>query len=482
MERVYDCIIIGAGIIGTSIAHALGRYRGSVLLLERGNDVALGATRANSGIVHGGYTSKAGTLKGKLAIRGNRLYEQLATDLGFPYQLPGSVVLALTEEEVSQLEALLDNGRQNGVEGLEILTGPEIRQREPLVSTAVRAALYCPETGIVSPYEAAIALAENAVENGIALQLNNTVTAIDYHSELFTVQTGGKQYTAPVLINAAGMFADHIAAMIGDTSFTIFPRKGEYLLLRRGSSSGINSVIFQTPTEKGKGVLVTPTTWGNLMIGPNSEDTEDREDTSNSFQALHDILRTARKSVPDLDPAKLIRIFSGTRPSSNRKDFIIGEGTLPGMIHVAGIDSPGLTSAPAIAEMVLGIMEQRGFLGEGKRAFIRFRKAITSPAPLRPFREVAPEIDLPTGDPNRVVCRCEQVTEATILDAAGRNIPINSLDAVKRRTRAGMGICQGAFCGPRVTELLTSSCHMQAEEIELPKGKDKELIDRLREC
>ncbi len=271
MNKTFDIIIIGAGIIGTTIAQELSRYHGSILLLEKGRDVAVGASRANSGIVHGGFAAKWGTLKGEMAVKGNSMYHQLSKELGFPYSRIGSYVLAFTSEEEEILNQLRENGLKNGVRSLAIHTKSEILSKESLLNPSLTAGLYCEEAGIVSPYEAVIAFAENSIENGVKLKLNHEVVQIEKLAEGYRVYAGTQVFTGSVVINAAGLYTDRISEMVGLSDFTIRPRKGEYLLLKRGAAEGLQSVIFQAPTNKGKGILVSPTTWGNLLIGPNSE-------------------------------------------------------------------------------------------------------------------------------------------------------------------------------------------------------------------
>ncbi|MBL7007145.1 MAG: FAD-dependent oxidoreductase [Spirochaetia bacterium] len=480
MYKRFDTIIIGAGIIGTSIARELSRYNGSILLLEKGRDVAVGATRANSGIVHGGYAAKWGTRKGELAAIGNRMYQQLSEELGFPYTRIGSYVLAFNDDEEMILNQLYENGLKNGVISLDICTKKEILVKEPLLNPLTTAGLYCGETGIVSPYEAAIAFAENSVQNGVVLKLNHEVLRIEKASESYRVFAGNQIFTGSVVINAAGLYTDRISEMVGLTDFRIRPRKGEYLLLKRGAAKGLNSVIFQTPTQKGKGILVSPTTWGNLLIGPNAEDTTDRADSENNYSALKSILEQAKLSMPSLTLSSLIRFFTGVRPASDKDDFIIEESALSGFIQAAGIESPGLTSAPAIAERVRNIMLAKGYVERKKNSFQKSRNPITKPGPLKPFLAVKDLVELPPGNPDRLVCRCEQVTEAIITDALNRGILIDSLDAVKRRTRAGMGACQGKFCGPRVKELIRWKNSLKDDEIEEPSAKNQELLKELR--
>ena len=462
---MYDVAIIGAGVMGCAIARELSRYQLQVLLLEKDIDVGVGATKANSGIVHGGYTAAHGTLKGELVVKGNRMYRQLEEELNFGFRQTGSLVVAFTDEEREILAQLQANGEKNGVQDLRILQREEALAREPALNPAIVAALYCGETGITSPYEFCIALAENAVANGVTLALNNEVKHIESKAQGFQLVTGADTYQARYVINAAGVYADTIAAMVGAQNFTILPRKGQYLLLSRGTGSLVNHVVFQTPGPQGKGVLVTSTYWGNLMLGPNAEDVTDREDLATETTALRDIIATAWRSVPQIDITKAIRSFSGIRPSSDRRDFIIEESRVPRFINVAGIDSPGLTSAPAIAQRVLQLLEELEVVLEPKADFNPRRRPITTFSPLQPMSEIVADVNRPPGDPLRIVCRCEQVREQTIVDAIHRGIPINSTDAIKRRTRAGMGACQGSFCTSRVKEIIARERGLAPEEI-----------------
>jgi len=485
---MYDVCIIGAGVVGCAIARELSRYNLEVLICEKGEDVGVGATKANSAIVHGGYTAKHGTLKGELSIRGNRMYDRLQEELNFGLSRIGSLVLAFDDTERPALEKLLINGEKNGVKGLRIIERKELLEMEPETGPEAAAALYCPETAVTSPYEFCIALAENAVANGVELRLHTRVTGIektDGHFRLGTV-TGGPGLSArdhkdelprpdkngPVeasfVVNAAGVYADSISALVGDTSFIIQPRQGQYLIFRRGHGSLVNHVIFQTPSPKGKGVLVTPTYWGNLMVGPNSEEIPDRDDLSTNHEILRSIIGTARRSIPAFDLKQVIRSFSGIRATSSCRDFILKESRVSGFIQAAGIDSPGLTSSPAIAERIVSLLEQAGLDLTPRENFSPCRSVITAPSPLRPFKEIQNEVKLPEGDPERIVCRCEQVREKTIVDALNRGIPIDSTDAVKRRTRAGMGYCQGNFCGTRVRTLISRETGLDEQLISVP--------------
>lgn len=468
---MYDVAIIGAGVVGTAIARELAKYRLRILLLDKGIDVGTGATKANSGIVHGGYSAKHGTLKGELCIRGNHMYEGLNQELNFGFRRVGSLVLAFNEEEAAVLEKLLENGRRNGAKGLQILTKKQALQMEPALNKNVYCALYCPDTGVTSPYEFCIALAENAIANGVELVLSAEVVELEKAGDTFWINTTQGDYTARCVINAAGVYSDVVAALIGANNFSIHPRKGQYLLLQRGTGKLVNHVIFQTPTDKGKGILVTSTYWENLMLGPNAEDVSDREDVATDIAGLVEIIKKARHSVPSIDISKAIRSFSGIRPVSNRGDFIIEQSQVPGFINAAGIDSPGLTSAPAIALKVVEILKEIGLELKSKPDFQSYRRPITTLKPLRPYQAIKQDIERPLGDPCRIVCRCEQVTEQTIVDAIHRGIPINSTDAIKRRTRAGMGTCQGSFCTERVREVIQRETGLPKEKIYL-RGPD----------
>lgn len=479
MKTQYSVIIIGAGIVGSALAYQLSCYEKSVLVLEKAEDVSCGATKANSGIVHGGYTAKHNTAKGYYSIRGNRMYRNLSERLGFPYRRIGSLVLGFDGRDEQSIHDLLENGRANGVEGLEILTPSQVRSREPLVNGRVTAALYCEETGIVSPYEAAVAFAETAVSNGIDIRCNSNVIGIEQDGDVLNVFTEDRVYCAQAVVNAAGLYSDAIAAMVGEKTFSIIPRKGEYLLLKRGAGSAFNSVIFQTPTEKGKGVLISPTTWNNLLIGPNAEETRDREDVGNSYEGLKAVYEQAKLSVPTLNLSSLIRYFAGVRATSDTKDFIIGRTQTPGFYQAAGIDSPGLTSAPAIAEDICTMLIEDGIITQSKRITDSKRDPITLPRELEPFSQIQELIAFPEGKAERVVCRCEQVREKTIKDALSRPLAIDSIDAVKRRTRAGMGACQGKFCRPRVQRYIEQELKA-GEKVRMPTEKDEELLGRLR--
>ena len=478
---VYDVAIIGAGAVGTALARELSRYRLKILVLEAADDVAAGATRANSGIVHGGYAAPAGSLKAALCLRGNRRFAGLSDELDFPYRQTGSVVLAFDDEHLNALETILVNGRSNGVGGLEIVGRDEtLRRVSRLNPVEVREGLFCSGAGIVSPYEYAIALAENAIANGVEILLNSPVTGLGAvsggGSGLVDIEAGGRVYRSRFVVNAAGAAAATVAALAGPSTFSINPRKGQYIIFRRGSAGGLDTVVFQSPSAGGKGILVTPTLWDNLLVGPDAQEVQDPSDLETDPESLARIIRVARRSISDIDLKQAIRVFSGTRPSSDRGDFIIEwSEELTGLLHLAGIESPGLTASPAIAETAIHLLSEAGLLLKDKPGFHPDRKAVIRPGPLGPATMAAKAAALPPGNPDRIVCRCEQVTEAVIREALDRGIPIRSIDAVKRRTRAGMGACQGAFCGPRVRKLVSEAAGIPAIDVMGP-SRDRTAI------
>jgi glycerol-3-phosphate dehydrogenase len=456
---MYDIAIIGAGVEGSAIARRFSRYKLKICLIEKQDDVSCGASKANSGIVHGGYDDTPGTLKAKLCVKGNRMYDRLNRELNFGYRETGSFVIAFSDEEKKHLEKLYYNGIKNGVGGMEIIDGEKVRQMEPYVNSKVKWALYCKDSGVCSPYEFTIALAENAVENGVDLKLENEVIGINRKENYFEIVTSQERIEARYVINAAGVYSDKISNMVGLNYFHIIPRKGEYVLFNKDQSYLVNSVIFQVPTEKGKGILVTTTYHGNLMIGPNAQEVSNKEDVNTNEEMLNYIVETARKSVECFDMKKAITSFAGVRPTSSTRDFIIEETKVEGFINVAGIDSPGLTSAPAIAEEVVNILSEKVKLEE-KDNFNPYRK------PIIVKKDKDFHGDINAQEPEKhIICRCERITEAEIVDALNRPIKTVSIDGIKRRTRAGMGMCQGAFCGPRVRKLIAREMGIPEEQV-----------------
>lgn len=457
---MYDVVIIGCGIVGAATAFELSKYRLKVGIVERENDVARGTTKANSAIIHAGYDPVPGTLMARLNVRGAALARELCAALDVPYLPCGSLVLGFSPEDQAHLEELYRRGVANGVPDLALLTGDEARALEPNLSPTVTAALHAPTAAICSPWEYGLALAETAVRNGAELQLETAVTGLTPTEEGWRVETNRGVLEARYVVNAAGLEAQTIHEMAAPPSFAIHPSRGQYFLLDKSEGGRVGRVIFQCPNEKGKGVLVSPTVHGNLIVGPDAEPVEG-DDTSTTSAGLAFVRETALRSVPSVDFRTSIRNFAGVRASTGAKDFII-ELSAPHFLDLAGICSPGLSAAPAIGEYAVELLGQAGLALERKEDFQASRKRVR-------FREMSPEekAKLVAEHPayGRVICRCETVTEGEILDALAGPIPPRSVDGVKRRAGAGLGRCQGGFCGPRVVELLAREQHRSPGDI-----------------
>lgn len=459
---MYDVIIVGGGICGCALLHALAEYHLRVLLLERENDVALGASRANSAILHAGYDPLPGTAMAKWNVPGNVRTKELCRALDVPMKEVGSLVLAFSSAELEMLHALRARGRQNGVPGLALWDAQTTLEREPNLNPAVMGALYAPTAAIVNPWELVLALAETAIRNGAEVRLNSEVTAIAPCARGFCVHTAaGEAHAARFVVDAAGVYADRVHDLVAPHSFGIRPSRGEYYLLDKSQGGLVSRVIFQCPTEAGKGVLVAPTVHGNLIVGPNAEPAG-REDTAVTRAGLEDVARLAKKSVPGVDLRQNIRNFAGLRASAG-EDFIVGEaqGT-PGFFLMAGIKSPGLSSAAAMAQDVAELLFDAGLPRQAKENPVRTRKVMRFAGLDHAARARLAEQNPLYG---RVICRCETVTEAEILDALKSPLPPASIDGIKRRAGAGMGRCQGGFCGPRVHELLARELGIPAEQV-----------------
>ncbi len=461
---MFDVCVIGGGVIGGMILRELSRYRLKVCLLEKENDVAMGATRANSAIVHAGFDAKEGSLKAKMNVEGSKMMETVCRELGVKYKRNGSLVIAFTKEDRAMLEVLLQRGIQNGVEGLQILEKEALLALEPRLSETVLCALYAPTGAILCPYELCIASIGNAMDNGATLMCDFPVSDITAQNGVYTVTSKGERTVeAKYIINAAGLYADRIAEMVGDTSFTIHPRRGEYILLDRACGGTVSHTIFRTPSKLGKGILVTPTVDGNLLTGPTSHDMTDKEDTSTTAEGLARVMKEANENIAGGIPyGSSITSFTGLRAVGSTGDFIINMGA-PHFVNVAGIESPGLSSAPAIAKHVCKLLAENGLTLEEKSDFDPIRP------PKHAFREasLAQKQEYIKKDPayGRIICRCETVSEGEILDAIRSNPPARDVDGVKRRTRSGMGRCQGGFCGTYVMELLAREQNIPYEAV-----------------
>lgn len=460
---MYDVIIIGGGVIGCAIARELSKQDRKIALFERASDVCEGTSKANSGIIHAGYDAVPGTLKAKLNVQGNQMMESLAKELDIPFKRNGSFVLMFEEEGRSGLQKLYDRGRQNGVKDLQILSGEEVRKLEPNVSTEVKAALYAPTAGIVCPFGMTYAFAENAAENGVEFYLNTEVTDIHKKEDTFAVYTSKGIYEANYIINAAGVYADNIHNMISENKLNIVPRRGQYCLMDKEVCKLTRSTLFQLPTKLGKGVLVTPTVHGNLLVGPNAEDLEHKEAINTTAEGLEDILMRGERSVVKLPKGKVITSFAGLRANEGSGDFIIKEvEDVKGFIDVAGIASPGLSASPAIGVYVADLL-QKIHPACMKENFIATRKGIPNMATVT--MEERQKIIKENPAYANVICRCELVTEGEIVDAIRRPVGATTLDGIKRRTRAGMGRCQSGFCSPKVVEILARELGVDISEV-----------------
>ena len=448
---MYDVLIIGCGVTGAACAYELSKYELDVCVLEKSNDVSNGTTKANSAIVHAGYDPLPGTRMARLNVEGNRMMGELCEKLDVPFRRVGSHVLAFSERDLQTLAELRDRGVRSGVPGLKLLNAQEVLDMEPQLSHEVRGSLWAPTAGIVSPWELTLALAEVAVRNGVKLVLEAGVTAVRRENGAFRVTTDRGDFEGRFLINAAGVHCASVAALAGDGDLTIRPNRGEYYLLDKSEGGRVHSVIFQCPDERGKGVLVAPTVHGNLLVGPNAENIAEPDGTQNTAAGLEYVRETALRSVPSLMFRENIRNFAGVRANHASPDFLIGESrTVPGLFHLAGMKSPGLTSAPAAA------LEAVAYLRE--KLPLRVKADFRDGRRVLRFRSLSAEEKnaLIQTDPRygRVICRCETVTEGEIVAALHSPVPPTTVSGVKRRVGAGMGRCQGGFCGPRVQEIL----------------------------
>lgn len=460
---MYDVIIIGGGVSGTASARELSRYKGKFCLLEKEEDLCCGTSKANSGIVHAGYDAPKGSLMAKLNVLGNEKMENLSRELDFPFKRTGSLVLCFSPEDMPSLQLLYDRGIANGVKNLRILSREEVLEMEPNVSDEVYAALYAPTAGIVCPFEMNLAFGENAYENGVEFHFDTEVIRLAKIEEGYRIFTNKGDFETKCIVNAAGVYADKFHNMVSEKKIHITPRKGEYCLLDKSAGAHVSRTVFALPGKEGKGVLVTPTVHGNLLIGPTATDIEEKEGTNTTGNGLAQVIKKAGRNVKNLPLRQVITSFAGLRAHEDRQEFIIEEAAdAPGFIDCAGIESPGLTSAPAIGERVAEILREKLGLDE-KDNFISKRKGILRPASLS-FEERNALIRENPAYGN-IICRCEMVTEGEIREAIRRPLGAKSLDGVKRRTRAGMGRCQSGFCSPKVMEILAQELGVDLAEI-----------------
>lgn len=476
---MYDAVIIGGGAVGCAVARYLSRYRLNICLVERGEDVCVGTSKANSAICHAGFDAPVGSAKARFNVEGSRMMEGLSQELDFPYRRCGSLVLCFDEAELPHLRELLERGVQNGVEGLEILDRAALRALEPAVSDKAVAALWAPTGAVLCPFGMTIALAENAAANGCAFRFNTEVARIERRDGFFRLHTGGDCIDTRVVISAAGVYGDALHNQLCADKLTIVPRRGEYCLLDRTCGQLVQHTIFQLPSAMGKGVLVTPTVHGNLLVGPTAVDQPDKDRTATTAEGLRSVAETAAKSVENLPMRDVITSFAGLRAhlSGPEDDFIVGEST-DGFFEAVGIESPGLSSAPAIGRYLAELAAAKLHAAE-KKDFIAQRRDMPHPREM----DFASRQNLIARDPayGQVICRCEGVTEGEIRDAIRRVPGARSLDGVKRRVRAGMGRCQGGFCGPKVMELLSRELHVPITALTKGGGESRLLAGRTKE-
>ena len=470
MQR-FDAVIIGAGVTGSAVARELSRRRGRFLVLERAMDVCEGTSKANSAIVHAGFDALPGTLKAKMNVRGNEMMDQLARELGFGFARVGAMVVCLDQADLPHLEELYQRGLTNGVQGLRLLTGDEARALEPNLSDSACGVLLAETSGIVDPFDLTLGLAESAALNGVEFRFDTAVTGLEKTPDGWTVHTDQGDFETRAVVNAAGVYADEIHNWVSDKKLTITARRGEYMLLDNTVGDHVHRTIFQLPGKLGKGVLVTPTIHGNLLVGPTAADTEDKEFTATTPEGLSDLRAKCGLAVKDVPLRQVITSFSGLRAHEAGDDFVLGE-TAPGFFDAAGIESPGLTSAPAIGEYLARLIADSLGLPENPD-FDPLRAAV-------PHFKMMPPQDrqaLVAQDPafGSVVCRCCLVTEGEIVAALHSPLPARTLDGVKRRTGAQMGRCQGGFCSPRILEILSRETGMDLPQLR-KNGRDSVIV------
>ena len=458
---MYGVAVIGAGVVGGLVARELSKYDISVCLLEKEGDVAMGATKANSAIVHAGFDAKIGSLKAKMNVRGSEMMENVARELGVKYERNESLVVAF-ENERAEVEEIYQRGLANGVKGLSIVEHDELMKLEPNLNPKLSCALLAKTGAIVCPYELCIAAVGNAMDNGASLMLDFEVASIERLDGAYLIKAkDGREVNAKYIINSAGLYSDKIAKMTGDGDFEVHPRRGEYMILDKECGSLVKRTVFHTPTKMGKGILVSPTVDGNLLLGPTAVDMEDKEDNSVTSEGFDKIVKGALDNVAQIPFGKVITSFCGLRSVGSTGDFIIKYRD--GVITLGGIESPGLTSAPAIAEYVIELFAENGVVFEKKNGFDPYRK------PAHEFREssIEEKNKVIARDPRygRIVCRCEGITEGEIVEAIHTNPPARDVDGIKRRTRSGMGRCQGGFCSPIVVEILARELGVSIDKI-----------------
>ncbi len=457
-----DVIIIGAGIVGSNVARELSKYKLDIMLIEKNIEVGSETTKANSAIVHAGYDATPGTLKAKLNVRGSILFEKLAEELDIPYNKCGSLVLAFNDDQIKTIEKLKENGIKNGVKNMEILDFGEVKELEPNIGVGVKKALYAKDAAIVCPFVTTHACVQNAIINGVEFKRNEEVIDIKRCDDFYIVKTKKAEYKTKYVINCAGLYSDKISGMVGKASYEILPFKGEYHIFDKSEFDKVKTVIFKSPVDGTKGVLITPTVHGNLMMGP-TRTYCDKEDTTTNDDAISQVDKLGKEMVENISFQKSIRLFAGVRASTKDREFHIYEKDgYESFIEVGGIDSPGLASSPAIAEYVAGILNK-------KEALVKKEDYKTGRPKIIDFSELdSDEQSLlieENPDYGSVICRCELVTKAEILDAIRTVAGARTVSGIKRLVRSGMGRCQGGFCEPEIIEILIDELGIDASSV-----------------
>lgn len=457
---MYDVAIIGSGIVGAACAYRLSRFNLKTVVIEKNNDVCCGTTKANSAIIHAGYDPKPNTLMARLNVEGSKMTQEICEKLAIPYKQIGSLVAAFSEEEAKTIEELYQRGVKNGVQDIKVIGKDELKKLEPNISDEAVCALYAPTAAIVNPWEYGLAMAETAVRNGTEIMLEAEVTGIDKNENSWNIHTAKGDIEAEYVINAAGVNSDDIHNMVAEETFRILPSAGEYYLLDKSEGTRVSHIVFQCPNKEGKGTLVAPTVHGNLIVGPNSV-SGDKEDISTKTASLDFIRETAAKSVPSIAFRENIRNFTGIRANSTINDFII-EFAAEHFLDLAGIKSPGLSAAPAIAKTAEEMLIENGLEAVEKENFIDKRTHIVFKHLSAPVKN---QVIYQNPAYGRVICRCETITEGEIIAALNSPIPPVSLDGIKRRAGSGMGRCQGGFCGPKILEIMAKFKNTDYENI-----------------
>lgn len=469
--KMYDAVVIGAGVTGCAVARELARFKGSFLTVERRPDVCEGTSKANSAIMHAGFDAQPGSWKARMNVRGNAMMDELSRELDIPFKRIGALVVCLREEELPRLRELYDRGLTNGVPGLSLLTGDEARAIEPNLTDEVCGALLAESSGVVCPFELTLGMGESAAINGVEFRFDTKVTGLRREEDRWVVSTDGGDFLARAVVNAAGVYAGELHNMVSKDKLRIIPRKGEYCLLDKTAGGHVAHTVFQLPGKLGKGVLVSPTVHGNLLVGPTAADVEDPETAATTAEGLREVAEKSGWAVKNVPMRQVITSFMGLRAHEESDDFILGE-TAEGFFDAAGIESPGLTSAPAIGEYLAGLVAEKLGLSPNE-SFDPIRRGVPRVAEM-PIEERAALIK---RDPRygNIICRCEEVSEGEILDAVHSTLGARTLDGVKRRTRAGMGRCQAGFCSPRVMEILSRELELDLTEIR-KSGRDSQIV------